>query len=500
MALLVRINGVEYEALRTFYIREQTGNKTESSFSVLVQDQPIPLAGDIIEVKDGDAALFWGVCGIPSSPKFQTGNERGVWSIVCGNANSLLANRIINEAYQNYTVTQIVNSLFTKYIAEEGVSKGTISAIPLALKIYTAADYNLQTALNELADLVGATWQITSDKVFNFIVQEDFPRFPVTIDQNFLLGTDLQHKTKDYKTRTVQYISGAKETTAAQTEIFEYDGETNTFQTSFPLTKKPSISVNGVPVPPSDIGVNGFDENRVFYFSSNSQIITYDESTEYLTAGDTVTIIYVGTFPIRISVANEVRIAQIAAATGTSGKREQVRISPDLSTTEDAFSVADQLLSQYSEATGEVSLWLLSSQLYAAGMTLDDTAVLTQITFDLPDLGIEGEFVVTERRIEPFAADMDGAADKLKVTLALKNRDFLKSYGEIISDLRDNINKLSVRDTDIVIQAASITEKESFFEDYDFRPGPVYFPTNQLLSTYSLFAPIDLGLDVYPIR
>ena len=61
---------------------------------------------------------------------------------------------------------------------------------------------------NELADLVGAVWRVDNQKKFYFIVKEEFPQFPHTINKDFLLGSELQHKTKDYMTRTVQYITG----------------------------------------------------------------------------------------------------------------------------------------------------------------------------------------------------------------------------------------------------------------------------------------------------
>ena len=117
--LTAYINGTAYQAERDFYISEQSGNKTSSEIAVLVEDQPIPVSGDIIELKDGTTTLFWGTCGIPKSPKYSTGLEQNIYRITCGNANSILANRIVNVAYQNYTVTQIVNDLYTNYISQE---------------------------------------------------------------------------------------------------------------------------------------------------------------------------------------------------------------------------------------------------------------------------------------------------------------------------------------------------------------------------------------------
>ena len=498
--LTAYINGIAYQAQRDFYITEQSGNKTVSRIAVLVESQPTPLAGDIIELRDGATRLFWGVCGIPKSPKYQTGKEARIYTIECYNANAILANRIINVAYQEKTVTQIVNDIFDKYIAEEGISLGTISTVDISLEVYTAKDYNLQDALNELADLCSAVWHVSPDKTFSFIADQTFPAFPQEINADFLIGTDLQETTKDYKTRTVQYVSGATENTTTQTEQYTYDGSQGEFTTVFPVAKKPVIQINGVDVPTNQIGVTGLnndDANMIFLFSFNSQTISYRDTTGALTAGDVVTFIYTGIFPIRVCVFNDERIAQIAELTGTSGKREFTAIASNLRSTADATQYANNLLAQFETYTGEVSLWLLSSQLYELGMTLDDTALLTTFTFNLPALGIVGDYVVVERKLEPYYAKLDNFEQKLKVSLRMADRNYLRSYGEILSDMRKDINQLSIREDDIVIQVSAPRETIAYAETMQYETNIQYYPTGDILYG-GMFAPCTLGQDVYP--
>jgi len=123
------INGHFYNAEMDFDISEQIGNKTSSRISVVIEDQPFPMAGDVIELQSDDGTpIFLGTCGIPKSPKYQTGLEKKVYSITCGNANSILANRIINVAYQGETITTIIQNLFDQYISEENITLGSISS------------------------------------------------------------------------------------------------------------------------------------------------------------------------------------------------------------------------------------------------------------------------------------------------------------------------------------------------------------------------------------
>ena len=75
----IYINGTEYAALRDYRIEEQAGNKTSTSISVEVgAGQPFPAASDTVEIYDGADCIFYGMCGIPKSPKYQTLHEKRI--------------------------------------------------------------------------------------------------------------------------------------------------------------------------------------------------------------------------------------------------------------------------------------------------------------------------------------------------------------------------------------------------------------------------------------
>lgn len=496
----VFINGIKYDVERDLEFTEQVGNKSDSLISIVVDEQPFPVAGDIIEIKDEGETLFWGTCGIPKSPKYSTGFEKKVYTIVCQNANSILSNRIINEAFQNTTLSEIISVFFEKYISAEGIQLGFISQIDVTFEAYTAKDYNLQVALNELADVVSATWNIGSDHKFYFLKTEDFPLFPQTINLDFLLGTEYQQSTKTYKTRTVQYVSGATDITSEQQETFTFNGEQTSFILSFPLAQRPTIYVNGNKVPNSIIGINGIDDSDptiIFTFSYNSATVGY-KSTSYLTQNDTVKFVYAGMYPIRIGAYNNEKISEIHDLTGTSGLRERVYLATDITSTADALQLANSLLTQFSEVTGEVKMWLLSSQLYAVGMSLSDTNVLTQFNFDLPSIGITGNYIVSERTLIPFFADMSNAKEKFKIILVLKNRDYLKSYGETLSSLYRSVNQLTIRADDVVISQSSVAETDAVSEAVGVGQSLGHYATSSIING-SLFAPFDFDGIYYPV-
>ena len=57
----VKINGTEYKGLSNWRVSEKVGNPTSTTLSVLVESQPIPRAGDVIELlTDGMRDNFFG--------------------------------------------------------------------------------------------------------------------------------------------------------------------------------------------------------------------------------------------------------------------------------------------------------------------------------------------------------------------------------------------------------------------------------------------------------
>lgn len=502
--IAAKINGIEYDAETEFSIKEKTGNKTSSSIRVRVDEQPTPKAGDIIEIIADGTRLFYGVCGIPKSPKYTSIYQPRIYEIECENANAILSNRVVNMAAQNQTITQIVEGLYTEYIAAEGIALGEISDIPVVMQYYTASDMTLRDVLDELASQVAAIWQVTSDKRFIFLVRNEFPLFPDTITGDYLFGAELQHKTTDYTMRTVQIISGATDTTDPQTETLTYDGEQKVFTVTFPIKNKPTIYVNGIVVPSDLVGISGIDDgqDKVFTFTSGSQNISYKENSDYLQQGDAVRVDYVGTFNIRVVSQNAEKIAEIAQKTGTSGIIENVLLAKSITNTNDAMNTASALLQEFSAERGEVAFWIPSSWLYKNGYTLDDVYVYTKMRFDMPEIGIAGDFVITERTLQPFSHDLSvNTRQNLKVSLKLVDRDLLQSYGQIFSSLQKGIQQLSIRGDEVVLDAYTIQEKEQESESISIQTDNAYCPVlNATVENGSMFSPCDLGNPVYPMN
>lgn len=469
------INGVEYKLEGSINIQEQVGNNTSSTIRVLVEDQETPKSLDIVEIFNGNRRIFFGQCGIPKSPQYVSIYQPKIYDLICNNGNAILQNRIVNSAYANRTITAIVESLYNNYIESEGFVLGTISDIEIVIDVYTAPDINLREVLNELAEICGASWGIDNNKTFYFIVEDEFPVFEVEISDDFMpIEQGMQYVTKDIDQRTVQTIKGATQQTDLQTEYFTYVEDENDILVDYPIIQKPTIYVNTIEVDSQYIGVKGIDDSNpdiIFFFSFNSQIVTYNDSTDFLVADDDITIEYYGQFPIRIVETNDTKIDEISELTGTSGRIENVIYDSTIQTSEDATTVALALLSNYDEARGEITLTLNDEVLNKYGYTINDFNLLAAINFNIEVFDIVGKFVIVERNV--YIKN-----DFLKnVTLKLVDRNFLRSYGQVLKDYQ-KVQTLTFRDEEIIINRIEQTDNLNLNSGIELRKDIGYFPTS----------------------
>ena len=468
----LKINGTDYKATAKWSISEKVGNPTSSSFQVLVEEQGVPLSGDVVEfLTDNDDKLFFGILGIPKSPSYSSPFEQKVYSLTCQNGNSILQRRLANVSYSEKTMTEIVTDLYHRYIEPEGITMGTISEIDTpTFEVYNCKNMNLMSVMNELAGFIGGIWQITDERVFNFVKVDDFPHCSKTLTLDNAPFGKLQRTDTSRDLRTNQIIDGAFITTDPQTEVYVVTEDWTGFFTSFPILEKPSIWVNGVQVPSNAIGERGVEEEEdsiLFFWAQNSnQVSVNNRYTGSITIeeGDSVQIVYVGLAPVRYEVQNASKIEELAQRTGLSGIIDDLYTDSTIVTRQDAMNKAESLLMQFGEQKNTIKCVTDVHTLQDAGFLLSDVNLYTQWTFAIPEFDMNGEYVITEKTIEPLRQDDD---DSLKITLTFMDRNFVQSYGETISKLYFDITKLSIRADEIVISDIYIDETLELGENVD---------------------------------
>lgn len=472
----IYINGIEYKGLADWNISEKVGNPTSSTMRVLVEEQPVPQSGDVVEFQDDNGnKVFFGILGIPKSPAFSSPYEPRIYNLNCTNGNAITQRRLANVSYANKTMTEIVNDLYDRYIAAEGITKGTISEITTpTFEVYNCKNMSLMEVLDELAGFIGGVWQISNEKVFSFVKLDDFPHCSkvVTID-NAPFG-NLQRTDNAKDLRTNQIIDGAYLTTDPQTEHYTVTEDWDGFMTVFNVVEKPAMKINGTSVPASAIGQKGIDDSNtdvLFLWAYNSRNITVNSKYTgplVLLEGDIVSITYVGLVPIRYEVMNVTKATELADKTGLSGIIDNLYTDGTIITRQDAMNRANALLLQYGERKNTIKCFTDTHTLVEAGFLMSDMELYTQWTFDIPELDMVGEYVLTERTLKPLRYNDD---DSMTITLTFMDRDFVQSYGETISKLYFDITKLSVRADEIIISDVYLEETLQLNEEIHIGEG-----------------------------
>lgn len=205
MAVEVKIGGVAYSATDGYQIRQQAGAVSSSSIAVRVDAQAVPQPLQSAQVLINSVPVFYGIIVTVEDPERSTGFEPGVYGLELQSMETILNFRLINRNWYNKYIHEIVADIFASYLAEEGITLGTISTTTVQIAAYRKSYSKASEILDDLVGrLDGATYYITPDKKFHFVVRSDFPS--VAAPEHI---TGLK-RTRSYgDLRTVQIVRGA---------------------------------------------------------------------------------------------------------------------------------------------------------------------------------------------------------------------------------------------------------------------------------------------------
>jgi hypothetical protein len=207
---------------------------------------------------------------------------------------------------------------------------------------------NGNVAMNMLAEKTGFSWYVDKDKKLHFIERIHMTA-PYSVDDSTALKSfRVKRNKKFYRNR--QFVQAGVELTSTillEKPTPKPDGVSRTFVTRLPVGLKPTIVIDGTPVDDNDVGVNGLDQNKEWYFSYNSNIITQDTSLAPLETDDTIEITYQGLFPIFVVSENPAEIATRIGVEGGSGVYENIIEEKTLDGRDAAFQFAEAKLDKY---------------------------------------------------------------------------------------------------------------------------------------------------------
>ncbi len=320
--------------------------------------------GDAVQVYSNSVLIFSGV--VYSIRAYESMRGLVYYDLQVTDNSALADKRIVAGVAENMTAGDIVRAKILPVLAEEGVTEGVIQdGVVVSKAVFNYIYCN--NALDYLRDVTGFNWQIDKDRKLNFF-SRDTNIAPVVFDSSFEhAGFEKNSSMENYRNK--QYVRGSQGETAVQTKerpTPKPDGQSRSFIMRFPLAKKPTIHIDNVQVPDSQVGVNGLDSNRKWYFSYNSNTISQDSMETPLASTDVLEVTYIGLRNIMMILENAVGISERKnKESGTSGIYENMINESSLKSTSQAMQYGQAIMEKYGEVSNRISFSTLESGLEA---------------------------------------------------------------------------------------------------------------------------------------
>lgn len=412
--------------------------RTTCSFTVVDPTFEIDVGMEVL-VQEDAVTIFAGTIDSVSEQGYHT----NFVSVSCVDFSQLIDKRIIANSYENELAGDIVKDFISTVFVDEGITEGTIQDGPTISRAVFNYD-NGNVAMNYIADLTGFNWEIDNDKKLNFFNRATYTA-PVSLTDTSHNYKDLTVKKTRSEYRNRQYIRAGTDITSEmplEKPTPKPDGVSKTFVVRLPIAEKPKIFINSIEVSPDDIGVNGLDTDKKYYFSYNSNTITQDQSEPTLTT-EVLEITYRGLYPIMVVAESPEQIALRQAIEGGSGVHENIIQETNLDTSRAALELARGKLEKYGIIPKVVTF-----NTYEKGLKAGQLISITNTKHNL-----NGTFLIDT---------VSGRSDGLLTLYTVKCLDGASFGGweQLFKTLIQGNKKLVIRENEVVVKL--ITFSDSF--------------------------------------
>lgn len=434
--------------------------------------------GDEIIMKNDNELVF---AGVISSVKLKE-IARGVieYNVKAVDYSALCDRRRIVKVFENAYAGDIVREMIRLKLHEEGIVPGLIEKGPLVKR----AVFNYWTcskALDHLKTIAGFNWTVDDQKRLNFMSRSS-NRSDIVVDDNFRMR-NYSHESTAKEYRNTQYTRGGKSKTSLQdkeTPSPSPDGESRNFLLRYPLADKPVIEVNVegngfVQVDPNDVGVNGKDKGKKWYYENDSAVIIHDEELALDKAkGDQIRVNYYGLRNLFVMLEDSDEIEQRRLKEkGSSGIYEHMAVEKSLDDSATAIQYTQGLLDTYGEIK-DVSTFKTHEHGLKAGQL---------VRIDKPAFGVHDDFLIESVAIRPEGPNMieysikclDGAAvggwEKLFKRLHDNQEDFVIAENEVIITIQNQGEKMKYQGKYSVVKLQGVLPSNTLVPSNDLTPG-----------------------------
>jgi hypothetical protein len=404
---------------------------------------------EIFVIEDG-VRLFGGHL-IEPEEESSPGLDVLFMNCTCVEYSAICDRRLVNKAYNNQWLGDIVRDIVTQFMGDEGID---VSAVQNGTVIKKAIFpwYSVTQAFNDLAELTGMSWWIDQYKVLHFCSRAAVPGPPLNnlAIQNGSLR--VRRDRQDY--RNHQVLRAGAGLTDARVETFVGDGERRTFNTAFKMGTQPAVTVNGAK---KTIGIRQLEVGKDWYWNKGATEITQDSSAAVLTPGDIVSVTYQGLFPIIVSAQNGAEVQARKAVEGGSGRYSRVEERSNIETIDAAIAAAQASLNRFSEISTSITCYT-DTPGFAPGQL---------VAVDFPQHAITGDFLIESINavwpagrdsilytVKGISGDTFGGWQAYFRRLMKIGREFVINENEVVVGLQSFEDAVTVADSLVVTVGA----------------------------------------------
>jgi hypothetical protein len=241
--------------------------------------------------------------------------------------------------------------------------------------------------------------------------------------------------------RNKQIFQGGTGLTDARTELWKGDGATRVFKTGYPVAKQPTgIAVNSVA---KTIAIGTVEEGTAdFYWNEGEDQIRQDDAGTLLTSAQELAVTYQGAYPVVVHAQLDAEIAARAAAEGTSGIYEAKEEDSSVTDAGAAITRTNALLDRWGEIPLELSVLT-----HDAGLEVGQI-----VTVNMPELEIEGEFLVTDVAMRWFTKD------RLTFQVTLASGDGVGGWIPFFRALMAQKGRFTIRENEVVLLSRPVAD------------------------------------------
>lgn len=418
--------------------------------------------GQTVLIYDDVLLVFGGTIFYPKKfNPFQTNIL--VFDIECVDFNEIADRFIVAESYINELTGDVITDIYNKYLVADGI---TIGEIQNGIIIESAKFPRVSTVtqvFDELAEFNGFIWYIDYNKALYF-VERTYNDTLQTFGETSQIR-NVQIKFNKSQLRNRQFIRGGKSETGVislESPTPKPDNVSKIFFTRFPVAGKPRIFIDNVEVNANDIGVNGRDSNKKWYYQTDNNGIVQDDAEITLNT-EVLEITYTGLFPLLVVAEDPTSISNRISIEGGSGVYESIETDSTIVRSDFGLNVANSKLLKYAERQIEITFDSFEP-LYSGDL----------ITFDFSIYAIDQKVLIDEVEASEYSPE------KFIYKIHAVSGESFGSWVQFFKNISRKPDKIIIRDDEVLIILATSVEVQNWGESIITTVFACPFPANDL--------------------